>query len=94
MLDTLLLRSINAAAGDTLLQLVCCPAQTTRDLMQDLWRRNIDTENRRLMFGSQRLEDVHSLSSSGVLDGSVLVLAPADAGERFSISVRVCPYSP
>ena len=70
------------------MQLVCCPAETTQAVMQKLWQCCC-TEGRRLMLGSQRLQDMQSLFSSGVLEGSVLELAPADAAESFTICVRV-----
>lgn len=79
---------IKIAAGHTL-QLACCPAEPTHTVMEQLWRRGWETEGQLLMLGSQRLEGAQSLSSSGVQEGCILKLAPADAADPYYISARV-----
>lgn len=58
------------------MQLVCCPTTTVLEVRRTLWHKNCNTSGQHLMLGSQRLDDKQSLSSSGVLEGSVLELAP------------------
>ena len=72
----------------------CWPTDETQMVIDTLRFAGCYSTGQRLMLGSKRLEAFKSLADSGVRDGAVLQLAPAD-GSSFIIRmmVRATPVS-
>ena len=74
------------AAGNSSVH--CWPTDDAQDVIKTLRSRGCCSIGQRLMLGSKRLEAFQSLADSGVQDGAVLQLAPAD-GSTFIICMMV-----